>query len=104
MELDKTDNRRSVRIRQGQPITIRLPENPTTGYRWIVASAQESLVALLSDTYQAIGINPGMSGVHSFHFQAMKPGCAIVELVNRRAWEKEGASLEHFTITVEIVK
>ena len=39
VSLTEADNGQSVQVRQGDAIIVRLPENPTTGYRWHIDRA-----------------------------------------------------------------
>jgi predicted secreted protein len=104
MELDKNDGGRTVRVRKGELITVRLPENPTTGYRWTVSKAPEGVVSPTGDAYEARSDKPGSGGLRSFHFQATQPGRAIIKLMHHRSWESKEVALDNFEFIVEIAE
>src|SRR5262245_60862665 len=49
--LTDTDNGRTIDLRVGDDALLRLPENATTGYRWAVDAANESLVEIKEGRY-----------------------------------------------------
>ena len=51
--LTSADNGRTVDLRVGDQVTLRLPENPSTGYRWAVDAADASLVEIQEGEYVA---------------------------------------------------
>lgn len=87
----------------GDLIVIRLPENPTTGYRWEFDVADERGVALQDSDYSAAS-RPGIGGggLRTFRLRARRPGTVRVELRLRRAWELEEAAIDSFEVTIRV--
>lgn len=56
--LTEADAGRSIAVTPGQHVVVRLPENPTTGYRWSVPVALE----VAADTYERGGGGVGAGG------------------------------------------
>lgn len=91
------DDGRTVEEAPGETFTIRLRENPSTGYSWNL-SLSEGL-DLTGDEYipsQAGGQVVGGGGIRSFSLGATKPGEEQVAAEYRRPWMKSGtvASLD----------
>jgi inhibitor of cysteine peptidase len=51
IQLDQTDDGRTVTVAPGQQVVLRLPENPTTGYRW----EPPADVEVVSDEFRPAG-------------------------------------------------
>jgi inhibitor of cysteine peptidase len=100
--LTKANNGESIECRQGDEIILRLPENPTTGYRWHIVRA-DGLVQE-TDLYRP-DPNPqfGSGGVREFRFRATAPGKGRLELKYWRVWEGDKSILERFAIDIKIV-
>lgn len=96
------DHDRSVDAAVGDMITLRLPENPTTGYRWELTVSDRSVITRADDEYLSGGEASGSGGVHRFELQAHSAGTARVALQLRRAWEPEDMAAQQFSITVHV--
>lgn len=82
--------------------TVALEENGTTGYRWNMKIADESVVKLDGDDFIAPESN-GMAGVPStrvFTFKAVAPGKTEITFSYERSWEPGAA--DTLTVTVEV--
>ncbi|HWV40132.1 protease inhibitor I42 family protein [Pseudorhodoplanes sp.] len=83
----------TLKLVVGQPATIELEENPSTGYSWTIdAQASSNLANLRIDdlgfSHNADGKRlVGAPGLHRWSVQATKPGNARVVFVYRRPWE-----------------
>lgn len=99
------DNGALVEVPRGSKVTIELPENPTTGFQWIVDSIDELFFALEGDAF-LIGDQMGLgaSGVRRFFFRAKVSGCTSLSLINKRAWESDNEAAGSFKLAVQIVK
>lgn len=95
--LTQQDNGTHIELAAGSSLTVRLPENPTTGYRWIVESS-EGLQPISSD-YQG-GDAVGAAGFRTFEFRGNRVGSCQLRLLNRREWETQEAPLDTFQATV----
>ena len=99
--MDNTD----ISVSAGQSFTIKLEENPTTGYQWSIDNSDESIVKLDEDNYQQEPGTEDMTGSGGYRlltFKALKQGNAVITLVYERSFEENSAvqTLE-FKITVK---
>ena len=80
----------SVRAALGDTLLLRLPENPTTGYRW-----QFELPAGLgvsSDDFVMATSAAGAGGERTLRLLASAPGLHRLAAALRRPWETSGAA------------
>ena len=89
----------------GQQFNLRLPSNPTTGFRWLLRdSAPQVLQSLGPEVYS----NPedsglvGSAGQSSWRFEAAQPGSGRLLLVYRRPWETGVAPAQTFDCQVTV--
>ncbi|MFH1740451.1 MAG: protease inhibitor I42 family protein [bacterium] len=97
----------SVEVYQGDWITVRLPENHSTGYFWEIEPIESQAVVLQESDYIEDLAPEGMTGVGGtriFVFKAEAPGTAEVRMSLKCAWMEEPADLFHVTIRVEAME
>lgn len=94
-----------VRLQLGQSLTLSLPSNPTTGYRWRVDNAAaEVLRALSPEVYsqpEAAGL-VGSAGVSTWRFQAKAVGAAQLILVYQQPWAPEVRPVQTFDCAISV--
>lgn len=103
LTLSNADSGKTLTLQPGQTLMLRLNENPTTGYRWSIASFDSQVLQLIDDRFDlpnTTGIGGG--GQRIFTFRANQPGDATLHLSNRQAWEPEAAGQESFQVTVRV--
>ncbi|MDR3531946.1 MAG: protease inhibitor I42 family protein [Rhodopila sp.] len=88
----ESSNGQTIDLVVGQRIEIRLPENPTTGFRWQLMTNDGAVCAAISDVFEEPAGPPGRGGEHSWMFAAAQPGECDIELRYRRRW---AVSVEH---------
>jgi inhibitor of cysteine peptidase len=99
------DNGELVQVRSGEKITIELNENPTTGYRWMIASIDEAFLLAAGDEFLAPDQKtPGLGGLRRFFFRAKNAGSTALTLINKRAWQREDQAVDTFRLTIRIGK
>jgi inhibitor of cysteine peptidase len=98
MNLTTTDRGQTVHARTGDSVTLRLPENPTTGYRWMVEAA--GALALVDDHTDSAGSACGTPGMRVLAFRISSAGTHELRLSHRRAWDPPGESLDQFTARI----
>jgi len=89
---------RSVRI--GDRATVRLPQTPTTGYRWQVV-APDPRLRLVDDRFET-GLSPcGAGGLRVLVFEAVGAGPVRLQLTKNRSWG--GAPpIEEFAVDLNV--
>lgn len=98
-----SDQGKTFEVQAGDLIAIRLPENPTTGYRWEISGVDNQLVELQGSDYSvAPGCGTGGGGTRTFHFRAKSTGTAQIQLRRRRSWEPETKAIEQFTVNIQV--
>ncbi len=93
---------RTIDLGISETVEIRLPENPTTGFRWDLTAKGEPACAMLGDSFATAGVAPGTGGQHSWTFKALRQGECEVELVYRRPWEANDAAERRFRVRLRI--
>jgi inhibitor of cysteine peptidase len=97
------DAGRPVALRIGQELALNLDSNPSTGYRWFLASTENSvLTSLGKPSYRQGRPVPGAGGIESWTFRAAQAGAQTLKFEYRRPWEKETppAKTVFFHVTV----
>jgi len=98
-----SDQGKTFEVQAGDLIAIRLPENPTTGYRWEISGVDNQLVEFPGSDYSvAPGSGTGGGGTRTFHFRAKSTGTAQIQLRRRRSWEPETRGIEQFTVNIQV--
>jgi inhibitor of cysteine peptidase len=101
--LTQADNGATVHVRRGDRIVIRLPENPTTGYRWAPDSVDDRIVSLISSEFAPpTGGGVGAGGAVSMVFEARAPGDGGVRLKRWRDWEGEASVRDRYAIQIVV--
>lgn len=99
--LNQRDSGCSLELKDGDVVTIRLPENPTTGFRWQV-NCLEADIHLTGDSFESNKETEiGSGGVREFRFRFHGPKGGAVTLKHWRAWEGEASIIEQFDFKVE---
>jgi inhibitor of cysteine peptidase len=84
------DHGRRIEVASDSRIVVRLPENPSTGYRWELEPPLETVLKLIRDSHQPPARSvPGAGGIRVFEFRARSAGSALIHLRLRRPWESE---------------
>jgi inhibitor of cysteine peptidase len=102
IELTEHDQGREISAPLGETITLRLQENPTTGYRWALDSAGQlqtvQNIFIPPDTGQPVGAG----GTRVLQFKAARLGSHIIRLRLCRPWEGAGSALQHFNAAIVV--
>lgn len=101
--LGPTDHGRRIDVRPGDTVTVRLPENPTTGYQWqVAADSSAALSAIASLVHQ--GFAPattsaaGAGGERTLVFETRVPGQASLRLLSKPSWRGDEATAQVFAV------
>ncbi len=102
----KQQNKCPLSLQLGQQFILRLPSNPTTGFRWLLRdSAPQVLQSLGPEVYS----NPedeglvGSAGISTWRFKVAKAGEGQLALTYERPWEVGVVPAQRFdcALTVE---
>lgn len=88
-----------------QPLVVRLPANPSTGYSWRYVVAGDDVLRLETINGEAPAPNGmvGVAGEEVWSFRAQGAGRAVLTYVYERSWEKNAPPAQTFKLTVEVV-
>ncbi len=101
LHFDRESTDPKAEINVGDSIEVRLPENPTTGYRWNVAPNYVGTIVLNLDTFQIQDqVSLGGGGTRIWQFTATKPGTIELKFVNKRSWENK--HVDEFAVSVRV--
>jgi|SRR5215204_3700833 predicted secreted protein len=100
MLLSEQDRGRTIEVAEGDIFTVRLKENPTTGYRWSVETTNG--LEQVGDDFEAGGGAIGAAGVRVFEFRATRPGSHKLRLKNWREWEGEDSVIDRFEADIDV--
>ena len=95
----------SVALASGQDLVVRLPSNPTTGYRWIYVEPKDAVLRVdgpSSYEVQSAGGAAGAGGTEIWKLAPLKPGQQQLRFEYRRPWEQEVAPSRVATYTVTV--
>lgn len=101
--IEKDGEGRVHEVDPGDSILLRLPENPTTGYRWEVEFFDNSILGPPDSTFSTSGEpSMGAGGIRTFTFEARSPGQTVLRLILKRGWEPQQQAIDRFEITVQV--
>ena len=110
VELSQADNGNLIELKRGQQLSIRLPENPTTGYRWEIDSttvglkeATQEIITFESSTFApASSSGIGEGGERTFLFKVANVGKTQLQLKNWQPWEGEYSIIDRYNLTLQV--
>ncbi|MEI8354807.1 MAG: protease inhibitor I42 family protein [Deltaproteobacteria bacterium] len=104
LELTVKESGRSISLPVGEPLSITLAGNPTTGYIWELAEVERTVLAPDPEPlYVPDSSLTGAGGRYTFRLFPLKAGSTAVKLEYRRPWEKGVAPVQRFDLTVTVL-
>ncbi len=104
VELD-AESECPTRLQVGQVLTLTLPSNPSTGYRWRVENPASSVLRSLGpEVYsapEAVDV-VGSAGVSTWRFQAQAAGEGHLVLFYRQPWAPEVDPVQTFDCKLQV--
>jgi predicted secreted protein len=97
------DNGATSLIHPRDIITIRLPENPTTGYQWEITRSDG--LRLLDDSYIYPDPSGRMNGAGGWRRMTLVPettGKESFSAVHKRSWESESGNEQYFSLQFDV--
>jgi inhibitor of cysteine peptidase len=103
-ELVETDNERTADICLHETVRITLPENATTGYRWVVERYDGTFLnELATESHYPKTAVVGSGGNVVFIFQGKKSGRGEILLKQWRSWEGDASVIARFRVLVNVL-
>lgn len=90
-------------VQLNNTLTLRLPENPTTGYSWNLTISPG--LSLLDDSYipsDTSGKILGSGGIHEWNLTAVAKGEQKIQGVYKKPWEPVTGNETTFTMTIVV--
>ena len=100
--LTEADDGRTATVKTGQAVTISLPENASTGYRWAVDSIDSGMVEAAEPRVEGLAKGVGSGGRSVWTFTAKAPGQTTVALKQWRQWEGDRSIIGRFSVVLTI--
>ncbi len=97
------DNGKDIDLASNQTLVVKLPSNPSTGYKWTVEGDPTPL-KLQKDSYRRNTKSSAMGapGVQVFQFSAGSSGMANLKLNYHRSFEYNQPPAKTFTLRVNV--
>jgi inhibitor of cysteine peptidase len=102
MELGEADANQRRRVAVGEEVTLRLAENPSTGFRWSEPDYDPNVLQYSSSEYEIGGTRPGAAGVRVVRLRAIAPGASWVRLRSGRPTVPGSPGERQYEVTIEV--
>ena len=92
-------------MRSGQELTLTLPSDPTSGYRWTILQRSDNLKPLGPEVFREQRQDQGgigSAGQSLWRFRAQDAGSAHLALEARQPWDAQSAPQARFDCRIEI--
>jgi inhibitor of cysteine peptidase len=99
-----TDSARTVELKRGDTLVVKLEGMPTTGFTWEVASVDASVLEQKGEP-EYTDAEPGKlggAGTLTFDFNTKGAGSTSLEMVYHQPWDKDTPPTETFEVTVVV--
>jgi len=103
-QITEESNGTEIDLATGETVEVRLEENRSTGYKWVLESsskAAEAIFALVGDSFEK-GEAIGQPGTHRWEFRAERAGSGTISLSYQRPWEESQSPARAFTLKVRV--
>ena len=105
-ELSKDDNGKTLKVKVGDVIRVKLKGNRTTGYSWALTGKLDEKVLKSDGNEYKVDEHPagmvGVGGSDVWTFSVLAPGRTEIALGYARPWEKDKEPAQTFKLTVEV--
>lgn len=99
-EIEVRSSGELVEATSGDRIVVQIPENATTGYRWVVSELPDEVELEGDEFLPPETARPGAGGERRVTLLARRPGEARVQLTLEQPWEGEAADRFELLVTV----
>lgn len=100
------DKGKTIQLKAGQRLLVRLGANPTTGYEWSAAKLDEKVLAPDGETEFDVPETElaGSPTIQTLFFKAKSAGKIKLELQYTRPWEKDKEPLSIYRVNIVIAE
>ncbi|MBF7731622.1 protease inhibitor I42 family protein [Pseudomonas sp. N040] len=94
-----------LELYRGQTLTINLPSNPTTGFRWVLVKAAPGVLTSLGPEVYTTPEDAGMvggAGRSTWRFRAYQAGQDALLMQYQRPWEQAVAPAKTFACEISV--
>ena len=99
-EIEVRSSGETVSATPGDRVLIHLPENATTGYRWVVTILPHMLAPAADELLPPTSTRPGAGGERRIALDVREAGTGEVVLSLERPWEGEPAG--RFVLSIAV--
>ena len=103
--IDRDLQDRHLNMRIEDELHVRLPEIPSSGYRWALADSSDTKLELVADVLERIrprGDRLGGSVTRHFWWRAVEPGTGLLRLRLIRQWEATPQAADALTVPLSV--
>ena len=103
-QITEDSNGTEIHLTTGETFEVRLEENRSTGFKWVVESPGEGangVLSLAGDAFEK-GKAVGEPGTHRWEFRADHAGSATVTISYQRPWQPGQSSARAFKLNVRV--
>jgi inhibitor of cysteine peptidase len=101
IEVDENGAAQSHPASPGDHVVFRLPESPSSGYRWQLDAYDRAVLTPAGDEFLAAAdAMTGGGGTREFRFVVESSQHSEVSLSLRRAWEADAADAQQFRTAI----
>ena len=105
-EMTRDDNGKTLKVKVGDIIQVKLKSNRTTGYSWALTGKTDAKILKSGEVEYKVDEHPagmvGVGGNDFCTFTALAPGKTDISLGYARPWEKDKEPAQAFKLTVEV--
>jgi inhibitor of cysteine peptidase len=99
--INESDAGKTITIKTGETLVVRLEGNITTGYTWVPAEQNPQLLTQVGEAdYKPESNLIGAPGTIIIKFTAADTGQTVLHLDYKRPWETDTAPSQTFEVTV----
>lgn len=103
--IEETMGERQLHLRPGDEIALRLPEVPSSGYTWVLATREYVSLEVLDDEIRALSSDADLIGgpaLREILFRASQLGSDRLELHLQRPWEADAPPVQSVSVHVTV--
>jgi inhibitor of cysteine peptidase len=101
LEISSSHNGQTVSLKVGDTVDLRLPENPSTGYRWTIDTLDPAHVKISETGFRGTD-SVGGGGDAYWRLRGAAAGETALTLKRWRSFEGDRSVVERFAVTLQI--